>query len=79
MSSLKPGWPGKVTAYLARQVEPISLKKVAAEALGLESSVLTKGEHSALSRVIYNHGWRSYLFWCPPAHDGPWSPEAEAA
>jgi hypothetical protein len=72
MSALKPGWPNRVHKYLKLQVEPVTSKKVTAEALGLDASLLTKGEYAALARVIASAGWRSQTFWCPHAHDGPW-------
>jgi hypothetical protein len=78
MPTLKPGWPAKVTAYLLKQVEPVTIKLVAHEALGLDSSKLSHDEFNALSRVVYNSGWRSQTFWIPPAGEGPWT-EVEAA
>jgi hypothetical protein len=79
MSHLKPGWPAKVQSYLLRQTEPVTVKKLAAEALGLEACTLKPGEYKAVAGAIYNTGWRSTLFWCPPAIEGDWTAEAEAA
>jgi hypothetical protein len=76
MSALQPGWPEKVTAYLLAQSEPVTAKKIAAEALGIDSVLITKGEFVAFSRVIFDVGWRSQKFWLPPAVEGPWT-EAE--
>ena len=76
-SNLKPGWMAKVKAYMAAQTEPVTAKKVAAEALGLEACFLKGGEYKALAGAIYNAGWRSTLFWCPPT-DGPWAEAANA-
>jgi hypothetical protein len=63
---VKPGWPAKVIAYLAKQVEPITIKKAAAEALGIDSDKLSHGEFNALSRAVFNAGWRLQSFWIPP-------------
>jgi hypothetical protein len=79
MSTLKPGWPAKVTDYLLKQTEPVTARKVIAEALGLDSHALTPGEFKAVSGAIHNVGWRSALFWCPPAVEGEWTPELEAS
>jgi hypothetical protein len=78
MSALKPGWPQAVVKYLLAQSEPVTAKKIAAEALGIDSSLITKGEFVVFSRVIFDVGWRSQKFWLPPAHDGPWNEESAA-
>ena len=69
---LKAGWPAKIVEWLHTQDEPITLKKAAAEALGLDSDKISAGEFTALSRAVFNTCWRKVSFWVPP-------PEPDAA
>jgi hypothetical protein len=77
-SQLKAGWPARVSEYLARQSEPITIAKVSADVFGVASTTLSRGEFTALSKCVFNNGWRRQSYWIPPASEGPWT-EARAA
>jgi hypothetical protein len=76
MSNLQPGFSNKVHQYLARQDEPITIKKLAAEALGLDTGDLPRSEYDTLSRIVSSAGWRAQKFWLPPEGRGPWTEAA---
>jgi hypothetical protein len=69
MTGLKQGWPKAVVEWLATQDEPVTLGRVARDALGVDSNHLNTGEYRDVGRVMFRAGWRTMTVWVPPSEE----------